>query len=117
MFKHAEALIAAFRKAAPKAELGICLTTPPNSRESGFEADYHGKYHRWGWKRIQHHLVQREIEHFGNRQGEQLFLVPTELNLDPVDGYPVDNGVHPNIAGYQQIGDNIFAWLKSRLEK
>ena len=38
-----------------------------------------------------------------------------DLNLDPVDGYPVDNGVHPNAAGYRQTGASIYAWIKSRL--
>lgn len=116
MFRHAGTLIAAFRRAAPEAEIGICLTTPPNARESGFEANYHGRYHRWGWKQIQHRLVQRELEHFGGRQQDRIFLVPTELNLDPMDGYPVNNGVHPNKAGYEQIGASIYAWMKGRLE-
>lgn len=116
VFTHADRLVAAFRKSVPKAELGIGLTTPPNSRESGFEANYQGKYHRWGWKRIQHRLVQRELEHFGGREAERIHIVPTELNLDPVDGFPVDNGVHPNNVGYQQIGASVFAWIKSRLE-
>jgi len=116
MFGHADKLVTAFRKAVPGADLGICLTTPPNARESGFEANYHGKYHRWGWKRIQHRLVERELEHFGGRESERIFLVPTELNLDPVDGYPENNGVHPNAVGYRQIGASIFAWIKSRLE-
>jgi len=115
MFKHADKLIAAFRQSSPKAELGICLTTPPNARESGFEANYKGSYHRWGWKKIQHRLVERELEHFGGRDRERIFTVPTELNLDPVDGYPVDNGVHPNEGGYRQVGASIFAWIKSRL--
>lgn len=115
MFAHADKLVAAFRKAAPEADLGICLTTPPNSRESGFEANYRGRYHRWGWKQIQHRLVQRELEHFGRPESERIFVVPAELNLDPVDGYPTNNGVHPNTAGYQQIGQTIFAWMKSRL--
>ena len=116
MFGHADKLVAAFRKASPKADLGICLTTPPNARESGFEANYKGRYHRWGWKGIQHRLVQRQLEHFGNRQAERIFIVPTELNLDSVDGYPKNNGVHPNTAGYQQVGASIFAWIKWRLE-
>ena len=117
MFAQAEILVAAFRKAAPEAELGICLTTPPNSRESGFEANYHGRYHRWGWKRIQHRLVERQLKQFGNREAQRIFIVPTELNLDPVDGYPVNNGVHPNALGYQQIGDSIFAWIKFRMQE
>lgn len=116
MFRHADKLVAAFRKAVPGADLGICLTTPPNARESGFEANYHGKYPRWGWKRVQHRLVERELKHFGGRESERIFLVPTELNLDPLDGYPENNGVHPNAVGYRQIGASIFAWIKSRLE-
>jgi lysophospholipase L1-like esterase len=116
MFKNAEVLLAAFRKAAPKADIGICLTTPPNSRESGFVANYQGKPHRWQWKQAQHRLVQRQLEHFGKREKERIYIVPTELNLDPVDGYPDNNGVHPNADGYKQIGASIYAWLKWRLQ-
>lgn len=116
MMVHADALVAAFREAAPKAQLGICLTTPPNSREEGFQANYKGRYHRWSWKRIQHRLVQREMSRFANRETEQFFVVPTQLNLDPVDGYPTNNGVHPNEFGYKQIGASIYAWLKARLQ-
>jgi lysophospholipase L1-like esterase len=115
MFQQAEILLAAFHAAAPQAELGVGLTTPPNARESGFEANYHGAYHRWGWKRIQHRLVQLQLKQFGARESQGIFVIPTELNLDPVDGYPVNNGVHPNAAGYQQIGASIYAWLKSRI--
>lgn len=117
MMAHADALLAAFRDAAPEAQLGICLTTPPNSREEGFQANYKGRYHRWGWKRIQHRLVQREISRFANREAERLFVVPTQLNLDPVDGYPTNNGVHPNDFGYKQIGASIYAWLKARVDE
>ena len=116
MFKNAEILLAAFRKAAPKADIGVCLTTPPNSRESGFVANYKGDYHRWQWKQVQHHLVHRQLEHFGKREKDRITIVPTELNLDPVDGYPDNNGVHPNAAGYKQIGDTLYAWLKWRLQ-
>ncbi|MDB4680256.1 hypothetical protein OAE80_04655, partial [Planctomycetaceae bacterium] len=117
MFTSAETLLKAVRKAAPDAEFGLCLTTPPNSRQSAFEANYKDRYPRWGWKRIQHRLVQRQIEHFGNQEAQRRFLIPTELNLDPVDGYPENNAVHPNESGYQQIGQSIYAWLKWRLSE
>jgi lysophospholipase L1-like esterase len=110
---NADKLLAAFHAAAPKAVLAVGLTTPPNSRESGFEANYKGKYHRWGWKRIQHRLVQRMMERLGNRQKDNVYLVPTELNIDPVDGFPTDNGVHPNPVGYAQIGGSFYAWIKA----
>ena len=116
MMQQADTLLTAFRQAAPDAELGICLTTPPNAREEGFQANYKGRYHRWGWKRIQHRLVERQIERFADRQKDGLFIVPAELNLDPVDGYPVNNGVHPNEVGYKQIGASIYAWLRARLQ-
>jgi lysophospholipase L1-like esterase len=110
---NADKLLAAFHRAAPQAVLAVGLTTPPNAREQGFESNYHGKYHRWGWKRIQHRLVQRMMERFRHRERDNIFLVPTELNLDPVDGYPDNNGVHPNAAGYAQIGASFHAWLKA----
>lgn len=116
MFKNADVFLKALREAAPNAVVAVGLTTPPNSRESGFEANYKGAYHRWEWKRVQHELVQRELKHFGGREKESIFIIPTELNLDPVDGYPVDNGVHPNADGYKQIGASIYAWLKYRLQ-
>lgn len=110
---NADKLLAAFHAAAPKAVCAVGLTTPPNSRESGFEANYKGTYHRWGWKRIQHRLVQRMLEHFSGRESEGIVLVPTELNLDPVAGYPDNNGVHPNATGYAEIGTSFYAWIKS----
>ena len=114
MLAHAEKLIAEFRMAAPKAQLAVGLTTPPNARQSGFTANYKDKYPRWGWKRIQHRLVQRMLKQFGGREAENIYLVPTELNLDPLDGYPTNNGVHPNASGYAQIGHSFYSWLKSR---
>ena len=115
MLGHANVLLDAFRKAVPTAEIGICLTTPPNAREAAFQANYKGRYHRWGWKRIQHRLVQRLIEQFATRQQDNISVIPTQLNLDPIDGYPTNNGVHPNAVGYKQIGASVYAWLKWRL--
>ena len=111
---NAEKLLAAFHQAAPQAKLAIGLTTPPNSRQEAFTANYKDKYPRWGWKRIQHRLVQRMLEQFAGREKDGLYLVPTELGLDPVDGYPVNNGVHPSPVGYAQIGASFYGWLKAQ---
>ena len=121
MMHQADLLLGDFRKAAPDADLAICVTTPPNARESGFEANYKGRYHRWGWKRIQHRLVERLLSKLEPKPGvpsdvaEHFFVVPTQLNIDPVDGYPENNGVHPNGFGYRQIGVSVYSWLKWRL--
>jgi hypothetical protein len=112
---HADKLLAAFHQAAPNAKLAVGLTTPPNARQEGFTANYKDKYPRWGWKRIQHRLVQLMLKRLSNREKDGIFLVPTELNLDPVDGYPNNNGVHPNAIGYAQIGASFYSWMKSKL--
>jgi len=117
MFSYADPLIAAFREAAPEATIGLCLTTPGNARDKAFDANYKGKYTRWGWKRIQHRLVQRQLEKFKGQEENNLFIIPTELNLDTFAGYPDNNAVHPNKAGYVQIGTTIYAWLKHHLDE
>lgn len=110
---NADKLLAAFHKAAPNARLAVGLTTPPNARQEGFTANYKDKYPRWGWKRIQHRLVQLMLKRLSGREKEGIFIVPTELNLDPVDGYPNNNGVHPNPTGYAQIGASFYSWMKA----
>lgn len=113
MLKQADGLLAAFHQAAPEAMLAVGLTTPPNSRQAGFTANYQDRYPRWGWKRIQHRLDERMIEHLSGRESEGIRIVPTELNLDPVDGYPENNGVHPNAVGYAQIAASFHAAIKA----
>jgi lysophospholipase L1-like esterase len=56
------------------------------------------------------------LTQFSGREAQNIHVVPTELNLDPVDGYPENNGVHPNVTGYQQIGASFYAWLKWRAQ-
>lgn len=115
MLQQADLLLAAFRQAAPKAELGVGLTTPGNMRDGAFVANYKQQYSRANWRAVQHRLVERELSHFGGREAEGIFIVPTELNLDIVGGYPENNAVHPNATGYQQIGASYYSWLKWRL--
>jgi len=121
MLKQADRLLDTFRQAAPETDLAVCITTPPNVREAAFEANYKGRYTRWGWKRIQHRLMERLQTHFetasdrNTTKAGRLFVVPTHLNLDPVDGYPINNGVHPNARGYRQIATSIYGWLKWRM--
>jgi lysophospholipase L1-like esterase len=115
MLFYAENLIAEFRKAAPKAVIGICLVPPPNDRDGAFAASYKDQYPRWNWRQIQHRIVERQQKHFFGREKENLEIVPVGLGLDTLNGYPEGNAVHPNETGYRQIGASIYAWLKHRL--
>ncbi|MBN8628820.1 MAG: SGNH/GDSL hydrolase family protein [Planctomycetes bacterium] len=115
VFANAEKLLGAFREAAPEAKLAVCLTPPPNSRAEAFTANYKDKYPRDGWLKIQRRLVERQLEHFGDREAEHIYVVPTNLDLDTVTGYPTDNAVHPNKDGYARIAASLHAWLKWQL--
>lgn len=111
----ADAVLASLREAAPEARIGFCLTPPANARDEAFKANYGDRYPRKGWKAIQHRLVQRQLEYVGKKNDPKITIVPTELNVDPVDGYPENNGVHPNTVGYHQIAQMMFAWLMEPL--
>jgi len=112
----AEEVITAFHEASPKTALAFCLTTAPNARQGAFQANYGDRYTRWNWKNIQHRLVISQLKKFSGREDENIFIVPTQLWIDPIDGYPENNAVHPNAAGYRQIASSIFCWTMNWLE-
>jgi lysophospholipase L1-like esterase len=114
-FLSADAVLASLREAAPEARIGFCLTPPANARDEAFKANYGDRYPRKGWKAIQHRLVQRQLEYVAKKNDSKISIIPTELNVDPVDGYPDNNGVHPNTVGYHQIAQTMFAWLMTPL--
>lgn len=112
---HADRVLAAFHAAAPEADLAVCLTPPANSRDEAFTINYKDKYPGSGWRKIQARLVERQLEHFGGREAERIFVVPTELDIDVTTGYPPNNAVHPNAEGYGRLAASLHAWLKWRL--
>ncbi|HET6425852.1 MAG TPA: cadherin domain-containing protein [Planctomycetaceae bacterium] len=112
----AESLISAFRTALPNTEFGICLTPPPNGRESAFTANYAGRYTRENWKPVQHRLVEKMIDRFEGREQDRLFVIPTGLNMSPEESYPANNAVHPNDRGYSEIAATIRGWLQTRMQ-
>ena len=113
MFENADIVVSEFRKNCPEAKIGICITPPSNRRESAFIDQYQEKYPHRGWQIVLRQLQKSEIEHFQGRESENIYLVPIELNLDTMGGFPEDNAVHPNPSGYDQIGDSIYAWFSA----
>ncbi|MEA3400933.1 MAG: SGNH/GDSL hydrolase family protein, partial [Armatimonadota bacterium] len=127
MFGHLDALLAALREGAPEADIGLLLLVPPAANQDAFASSYGCGQTRWQYRRNQHRVMEREMASYGGREDEGLFLVPAFVNLDAVHGFPhrsipanahtdveisrLANGVHPNAAGYYQIGDAIYCWL------
>ncbi len=131
MFANADALIAALRAAAPDTDIALLTLVPPAASQDAFGSNYNCSQTRWQYRRNQHRVVEREYETYAGREAERLFVVPTHVNLDTVWGFPrasvpanghadaqvsrMRNGVHPATAGYYQIGDTIYCWIKSRM--
>lgn len=128
MLEHYDAVVQSIQKACPQTRIGVQLTTPPSTSEDGFR-NYRGasKQTRVQYRRNQHRLVEQLLAHYGGREDENLYVIPTYLNLDAARNFPtarerksarskefvirVVNGAHPSEAGYKQIADEIYAWV------
>lgn len=128
MLENYDLLIGMVQKGAPKTNIGVMLPVPPAASQDAFGANYTTGQTRWQYKRNQHRLLERMLEHYGGRDSEGIQLVATNANLDCVHNYPEEsapwnantevkglrqnNGVHPAKSGYDQIGDSVYAWIK-----
>lgn len=129
MLKHLDLLVETIRKQSPSTKVAVLLPVPPAATQDAFGSNYASGQTRWQYKRNQHRLVERMLEKYAGRESDQVHVVPTYLGLDCVHNYPTEsvpanstnetkvtrqnNGVHPAASGYHQIGDMLFAWLKS----
>ena len=116
MLVNADRLIAAFKSQFPEATIAVSLTQPPNSRFGSFASTYKEKRSRAEYLQIWHRVVQRELAHFGDPKRE-VALLPIGLGLDTVEGFNPNNALHPNVLGYGQMGDAVYAWLKAELTR
>ena len=132
MLRYYDELIEMIHEVRPDTKIGATLVTPPAVSQDGFR-NYSGrrKQTRWQFRRNQHWLVERMIQRYGGRVREQIYVVPTSINLDVVRNFPtwtspanartteqakrINNGTHPSESGYQQIGDTVYAWIKTIL--
>lgn len=127
--KHTETLVAMIHGVRPETKIGLLLPMPPAATQDAFGANYGSGQTRWQYLRNRHRVVERMTETFRGREKNGIHLVAAHLNLDPVHGFPSvkvpahsktaatierqSNGVHPSESGYRQIGDAVYAWLRS----
>lgn len=131
MFTHYDRLIDMIRQVRKDTKIGALLLVPPAGTQDAFGANYQCGQTRWQYKRNQQRVVERMTEKYGNREKEGLYLIPSNVNLDCLNNYPLlkaprnaqtkaeglrlANGVHPSAEGYRQIGDTVFCWIKAQL--
>ena len=134
---NADKLISALRKDAPKAIIGVGLVTPGALTQDAFGSNYACGQTRWQYKKNQHALNAAMLKKFASYPDKKVFLIPTNVNLDCENNYPIrreaingetvkgakniiirqSNGVHPAAAGYNQMGDTFYCWVKYQLSK
>lgn len=124
-------MIASVQSAAPNANIGLCITIPPNTSQDAFGKAYGCSQTRDRYKRNNTYWAKAIIENYKGRESEKIYLIPIHTNLDttynmgmetlPVNARntaitydsPIGNGgVHPVLTGYWQIADIYTAFLK-----
>jgi hypothetical protein len=93
--------------------IGLNVTIPPNVNQDAFGASYGCLQTQWRYKRNNFIWTTRMIDYYDGREDENIYIVSTHLNIDPLSGFPADNAVHPNEYGYGQIGDVMYYFIKS----
>ncbi len=126
MLKHYDQLIAMIHKYSPSTKIGVMMPIPPAASQDAFSG-YGTTKTMWKYRRHQHGLRTRMLAKYGNRETENISIVPIAVNVDCVHNYPtvtvpanshstkkitrLFNAVHPAKSGYFQIGDSLYAWL------
>lgn len=133
---HLDSLVQMIYDSSPATRIALLTPVPPAASQDAFGANYANGQTRWQYRRNQHRLVERMLEHFTSSESKQtdpVHIVPTHLSVDCTHNYPTEvvpanafsdikitrqnNGVHPASSGYNQIGDMLFAWLKGHVQK
>ena len=117
MFRDYDKLLQMIHTVRKDTQIGVVLPVPASAKQDGFGVNYKCGQTRWQYKRNQHRLAERMMEHYGNRGHENIWLVPANLSIDCVKNYSLVNAAHPVMGGYLQIGDSIYCWMKARMAK
>ncbi len=128
ILKNADDLISRLRAAAPDAVIGVGYITG-GANQDAFAVNYKSGQTSWGYYRNHFRLNQAMAEHFKKYDSRKLVMIPSNVNLDLDNNFPVksrkaaawssqtvvcqNNGVHPDYYGYRQMGDSYYAWLKN----
>lgn len=110
-------------------KVGINLVIPPAYMQEAFGRGNLNGLTRHDQKFRCFDLAKKCIEAFSGREGENVYVVPVNCNLDTVNNFPTqqvptnsrnstlvtvqNDAVHPAVSGYGQIADSIYYWIKS----
>ncbi|MEZ7173580.1 SGNH/GDSL hydrolase family protein [Sporosarcina sp. OR05] len=102
-------IISSIKEYDENIRIGINLTIPPSDDQNMFAQEYEDKIKQARVKQNNFIWIQSLIEHY--EESENVDLIPIHLGIDTINNF--ENSVHPNIDGYNQIGDQITSYLNS----
>lgn len=128
MMKNLDILVKMIQSYSKQTKIGLMLPVPPAATQDAFGTTNKRGQTRWQYKRNQQYVVEQMSKLYQNKTDQQIYLVPTNVNLDCLHNYPARkeilnsrnpkkvlrqyNAVHSDSNGYLQIGDSVFYWLK-----
>ena len=105
------------------------MIPPPPASQDAFGKNYASGETAWRHKRNIVIWARQMIAKYSNQESNRIYLVATNVAIDTVNNYPAEsvavnarnsatvtrqsNGVHPANSGYQQIADQLFAFIKA----
>ncbi len=127
-FTNLDTLINSIKASGVNVKVGVVIPPPPAYNQDAFGANYASANTRWRHKRNILIWTRQLISKYQNQEGNRVYIVPANTAIDTVNNYSTttaninarnatqvsrqSNGVHPATAGYQQIGDAVWAFLK-----
>lgn len=126
ILKNSDQLVAALREAVPNAVISLGTVIPGNGDERAFVESYPETpsiHSEWRWRQVQNRMVRRMATHYGGLEDKGVYVVPTHIFLDTLDGYYprpfiasgtnylLSNAVHPNEFGDRQVAAPIHAHI------
>jgi hypothetical protein len=116
-------IIDSIRVTSPNTKIGICMSPPPNARQSAFDSIYPNNTvlkNRWRWQKIVSCLANKQIERYGDRESENIYLIPSYIDIDDFTEYPPNDALHPypfdsqfnTPNGYKEISKTIYSWIR-----
>ncbi|WP_407044406.1 SGNH/GDSL hydrolase family protein [Acinetobacter baumannii] len=127
-FPKLDTLIASIKSANSGVKIGIAAS-PNFADQDAFAVNYSNGQTSWRARRNIVTYIKKLYEYYSNKEDQNVYVVPSGLNVDTENNYPTGNmqvnsqntnvikvqtnGVHPDASGYRQIGDAMWAFLKS----
>lgn len=108
--------------------IGMLVAIPPARYQDAFGYNYDCGQTRARYKRNILLYNQIMTDYFKGQEANKIYLCPLQYVVDPINGFPssqvdvnsrstvqvtrLNNSVHPNTSGYNQMADEIWAFLK-----